>query len=173
MSCRRRSRFRTGWTVDRRCKDVISGKGAKCGFQSVVNTRSQPLYRENLSERSYICSLNEDSTSCPHNAPGYRRRVHDKVRYFSSDEAAIAASGEDRAPTCFDWRFWVRVASEGGRFYGDAPLKVYYVRLDSHGRRDKRSSDACIRSVFQTARTSGLYNNAHSRFVQQRALLAI
>lgn len=153
MSCRRGSRFRTGWTVDRRCKDVISGKGAKCGFQSVVNTRSQPLYRENLSD--------------------YRRRVHDKVRYFSSDEAAIAASGEDRAPTCFDWRFWVRVASEGRRFYGDAPLKVYYVRLDSHGRRDKRSSDACIRSVFQTARTSGLYNNAHSRFVQQRALLAI
>ena len=97
----------------------------------------------------------------PHNAPVYRRRVHDKVGYFSSDKAAIAALGEEHAPTCFDWRFWVRVASEGGKFYNvDAPLEVYYVRLDSHGRRDEPSSDACIRSVFQPLYYRGLYNNA-------------
>tara|TARA_Y100001954_G_C15568676_1_gene482363 strand:- start:309 stop:626 length:318 start_codon:yes stop_codon:yes gene_type:complete len=84
------------------------------------------------------------------------------MRYFSSDKAVIAALDEDRAPTCFDWRFWVRVDSEGGRFYVDTTLEeVYYVRLDSHERRDERGSDACMRSAFETVRTRGLYNNAH------------
>jgi len=93
--------------------------------------------------------LTKTPQNYPHNAPVYRRRVYDKAGYFSSDEVVITALGEDRALTCFDWRFWVRVASEGGRFYVNTTLEeVYYVRLDSHGRRDERSSDACVRSVF-------------------------
>ena len=57
-------------------------------------------------------------------------------------------------------------ASSGARFYHiDSPLEVYYVRLDSHGRRDEKSADACIASVFQTLHQRGLYNNAfYGRF---------
>ena len=106
-------------------------------------------------------SLTKIPQNYPHNAPVYRRRLHEHVGYFSSDRVAILALNEKRAPTCFDWKFWVTAASSGAKFYNiDNPLEVYYVRLDSHGRRDEQSADACIDSVFQTLHRRGLYNNA-------------
>jgi hypothetical protein len=106
-------------------------------------------------------ALTKNPQNYPHNAPVYRRRLHEKMGYFSSDQSALVSLNKKSAPTCFDWRFWVTATENGARFYNiDNPLEVYYVRPDSHGRRDEERADACIDSVFETLHCRGLYNNA-------------
>lgn len=48
----RRSRIKIGWTVYGRRKDIISGTGVKCDFQSVANTHSHPSCRAILRPES-------------------------------------------------------------------------------------------------------------------------
>lgn len=98
----------------------------------------------------------------PHNAPVYKRSVHTRYGYFSSDATLSAERGASVAPTCFDWRFWIRAAIHGAIFFHiDYPLEVYYIRADSHGRRDKAASEACTETVLHQLSAYGLYNNAH------------
>ena len=97
----------------------------------------------------------------PHNAPVYRRSIHSVVEYFSSDTTAIEVLEDRNAPTCFDWKLWAKLAARGGVFFNlDVPLEVYYIRSDSHGRRDATSGNNCINYVFQNLSHKGLYNNA-------------
>jgi len=93
----------------------------------------------------------------PHNAPVYRRSIHSLVGYFSSDKTAIEVLNEKSAPTCFDWKLWVKLAAQGGVFFNvNIPLEVYYIRANSHGRRDATSGEHCVEYVFQTLREKGL-----------------
>ena len=107
-------------------------------------------------------ALTGRSQNYPHNAPVYRRRVHDLAGMFSSNTAYVKELGLVSAPTCFDWKFWTTVAEKGAQFYHiNQPLEVYLIRTDSHQRRVASKSEACITRVMQDLRERGLYNNAY------------
>ena len=100
------------------------------------------------------------SMNFPHNAPVYRRTVHDRYGFFSSPLVSSDETLSSPAPTCYDWRFWVNVARYGGRFYHlDFPGEGYFMRSNSHERRDKTKAKECVQSVLESVRDLGLYNN--------------
>lgn len=106
------------------------------------------------------------SMNWPHNAPMYRKELHERYGMFSSDGHAFAMSKRRTTathkpvPACYDWAFWLKVAKFGGTFYHlDFPLELYFMRKDSHNRRNQRETDECVSNQLSKVRNLGLYNN--------------
>ena len=82
--------------------------------------------------------------------------MHDKVGYFfqaRQPSLRLAKTARRRVLIGDFGSTWPRKAAD---FMSTRHWKCTTC-LDSHGRRDERSSDACVRSVFETVRTRGLY----------------
>ena len=102
--------------------------------------------------------LNGNTQNYPHNAPVYRRSIHAQIGYFSGERPY--ENSTTSAPTCFDWKFWTTAARNGARFeHINLPLEVYFVRPDSHQRRNTFESESCVDAVLTGLRDEGLYNN--------------
>jgi len=95
----------------------------------------------------------------PHNAPLWRRDVHEFVCWFSDQVTSILTSGV--TPSCADWTFWVNVYKYGLLMYHTAvPLEIYTVRSQSHNRRDPTEHYRCLAPTLEQLRRYGLFRNA-------------
>jgi len=76
-------------------------------------------------KRSYI--LVTGSQNVPHNAPMWRRSLHESFGGFRP---------RDSRRGCYDYSFWLRALFGGAKIYHhNAPLELYYSRNTSHGHR--------------------------------------
>jgi glycosyltransferase involved in cell wall biosynthesis len=73
-----------------------------------------------LSELPIVCANNLIAYNSPHNAPMWRRKLHDEVGGF---DAEYSSAG--------DWEFWIRCLLAGKKFYKlNDPHVLYYVNPD-------------------------------------------
>ena len=101
-------------------------------------------------------TIEEFTNNYPHNSPVYLRQVHEQYGYFSQGD--ILDPNESRSPTCSDYRFWVRVALAGERFYHmDQVTDLYRIRADSYER--THDNGRCVEGALRELRTHILYNN--------------
>ena len=91
------------------------------------------------------------SYNMPHNSPLYSRLAHERYGYFASDCFT-------EAPTCSDYRFWLRVANGSEWFYHlDQATDIYLIRADSHERRHEGVQ--CVVDTLRLVHNRYLINN--------------
>ena len=79
-------------------------------------------------------------TNYPHNSPLYARVAHENYGYFADGYANA------QAPTCSDYRFWIKVANGGEWFFHlDLAFDVYLLRQESH--EHSHDAKACLLGI--------------------------
>lgn len=110
----------------------------------------------------------------PHNSPVYRRSVHKRADFFKAPRILGAHAVGSSAPPCSDWALWSSLARSGGQFWNiPEPLEVYYLRSDSHNRRDQSVSDKCVETVLSHLKPLGLFNNDYYRWRKHASPIAL
>jgi len=95
----------------------------------------------------------------PHNAPLWKRDVHEFVGWFSDQVKADSTSGT--TPSCADWTFWVNVCKKDLLMYHTAvPVEIYTIRSQSHNRRDPVEHYRCLEPTLEQLRHYGIFRNA-------------